>query len=32
LGHGVLPGTPEDNVRFFFETAKQADKLLAVAA
>ena len=32
LGHGVLPGTPEDNVRFFFETAKQADKLLAVTA
>jgi uroporphyrinogen decarboxylase len=32
VGHGVLPGTPEDNVRFFFETAKQADKLLAVAA
>lgn len=28
LGHGVLPGTPEDNVRFFFETAKQADQLL----
>ncbi len=24
LGHGVLVGTPEDNVRFFFETAKQA--------
>ncbi|MBE9018028.1 uroporphyrinogen decarboxylase, partial [Chroococcidiopsidales cyanobacterium LEGE 13417] len=23
LGHGVLPDTPEDNVRFFFETAKQ---------
>jgi len=23
LGHGVLPKTPEDNVRFFFETAKQ---------
>ncbi|MCA2707911.1 MAG: uroporphyrinogen decarboxylase [Microcystis sp. M015S2] len=22
LGHGVLVGTPEDNVRFFFETAK----------
>jgi uroporphyrinogen decarboxylase len=22
LGHGVLPETPEDNVRFFFETAK----------
>ncbi|MDJ0576403.1 MAG: uroporphyrinogen decarboxylase [Xenococcaceae cyanobacterium MO_234.B1] len=29
LGHGVLVGTPEDNVRFFFETAKQADQLLA---
>ena len=23
LGHGVLVGTPEDNVRCFFETAKQ---------
>jgi len=32
LGHGVLPGTPEDNVRFFFETAKQVDQLLAVHA
>jgi uroporphyrinogen decarboxylase len=32
LGHGVLPGTPEDNVRCFFETAKQADKLLTVRA
>lgn len=30
LGHGVLVGTPEDNVRFFFETAKQADQLLKV--
>ncbi|MBD2579528.1 uroporphyrinogen decarboxylase [Oscillatoria sp. FACHB-1406] len=30
LGHGVLPGTPEENVGFFFETAKQVDKLLAV--
>ena len=29
LGHGVHVGTPEDNVRFFFETAKQADQLLA---
>ncbi|MBE9202754.1 uroporphyrinogen decarboxylase [Synechocystis salina LEGE 06099] len=28
LGHGVLVGTPEDNVRFFFETAKQVDQLL----
>ncbi|HBL60392.1 MAG TPA: uroporphyrinogen decarboxylase [Cyanobacteria bacterium UBA8803] len=32
LGHGVLAETPEDNVRFFFETAKQADKLMAVHA
>ncbi|MEB3214002.1 MAG: uroporphyrinogen decarboxylase [Leptolyngbyaceae bacterium] len=32
LGHGVLKDTPEDNVRFFFETAKHADELLAVAA
>ena len=31
LGHGVLVGTPEDNVRYFFETAKQADQLLAHA-
>ena len=31
LGHGVLVGTPEDNVRVFFETAKQADQLLNVA-
>lgn len=29
LGHGVLPETPEENVAFFFETAKQ---LSAVAA
>ncbi|NJK99390.1 MAG: uroporphyrinogen decarboxylase [Spirulinaceae cyanobacterium SM2_1_0] len=32
LGHGVLPGTPEENVEFFFATAKEADKLLAVSA
>ena len=32
LGHGVLVGTPEENVRFFFETAKQADRLLATHA
>lgn len=31
LGHGVLPDTPEENVAFFFETAKQADRLLANA-
>ncbi|PSB02732.1 uroporphyrinogen decarboxylase [Merismopedia glauca] len=32
LGHGVLPNTPEENVAYFFETAKQADNLLAVHA
>jgi uroporphyrinogen decarboxylase len=32
LGHGVLPSTPEENVGFFFETAKNVDKLLAVHA
>ncbi len=31
LGHGILPGTPEDNAAFFFETAKQSDQLLAIA-
>jgi uroporphyrinogen decarboxylase len=29
LGHGVLPETPEDNVRFFFETAKQLNTAVA---
>ena len=28
LGHGILPTTPEENAAFFFETAKQADRLL----
>jgi uroporphyrinogen decarboxylase len=28
LGHGILPGTPEDNAAYFFETAKQVDQLL----
>jgi uroporphyrinogen decarboxylase len=32
LGHGILPKTPEENAAFFFETAKQADKLLTVHA
>lgn len=32
LGHGVLQHTPEENVAFFFETAKQADKLLAASS
>ncbi len=31
LGHGVLPGTPEENVEFFFKTAKEADQLLAAS-
>jgi uroporphyrinogen decarboxylase len=30
LGHGILPSTPEENAAFFFETAKQADRLLTV--
>jgi len=26
LGHGVSPGTPEENVAYFFEVAKQLDR------
>lgn len=32
LGHGVLQNTPEENVAFFFETAKKANQLLALPA
>ncbi len=28
LGHGVLPTVPEENVAYFFETAKQIDRLM----
>jgi len=31
LGHGIISTTPEENAAFFFETAKHADELMAIA-